>query len=125
MPQTLTVHGNTAPPVSSRHGGFDVLRAHQRLTDQDRVDADALELVELLARREARLRDDGLARGHVGQQLVGALDVDGEVRQVAVVDAEHVGLDLERLLELALVVDLHERVEVQRRGLVQQLGEVA
>ena len=37
---------------------------------------------------------------------------------------EHVGLDLERLLELALVVDLDERVEVQRRGLVQQLGQV-
>jgi 23S rRNA U2552 (ribose-2'-O)-methylase RlmE/FtsJ len=38
----------------------------------------------------------------LGQQLVGALDVDAEVRQVAVVDPEHVGLELERALELAL-----------------------
>ena len=41
--------------------------------------------------------------------------------EVAVVDAEHVGLDLERGLQLALVVDLDERVEVQRGGLVQQV----
>ena len=41
--------------------------------------------------------------------------------QVAVVDAEHVGLDLQRRLELALVVDLDERVEVELARLVQQL----
>ncbi len=55
---------------------------------QHRVDADPLELLELLARRDARLRDDDLARRHVGEQVVGALEVDGEVGQVAVVDAD-------------------------------------
>ena len=58
------------------------------------------------------------------EQLVGALDVDREVRQVAVVDAEDVGLDVERHLQLALAVDLHERVEVERPRLAQQLEEV-
>ena len=57
-------------------GGLEVGGAHQRLADQHGVDADALELVELLARVEARLRDDRLARRDVGEQLVGALDVD-------------------------------------------------
>ena len=47
------------------HERLDVGRAHQRLADQHGVDADPLELVELVARREAGLRDDGLARRHV------------------------------------------------------------
>src|SRR5215203_2042701 len=69
-------------------GGLDVGRAHQRLPDQHRVDADAIEVVELLAGGEAGLGDHRLARRDVGEQLVGALDVDREVGQVAVVEAE-------------------------------------
>src|SRR5215208_6546065 len=98
-------------------GRLEVRRAHQRLADQDRVDADAVELVELLARGEAGLRDDGLAGRHVRQQLVRALDVDGEVAEVAVVDPDHLRLDVERGLKLVLVVDLDEHVEVERPGL--------
>src|SRR5215211_7082339 len=105
-------------------GGLDVGRAHQGLADQDGVDADALELVELVARGVARLGDDGLARGHVGEQLVGPLDVDREIGQVAVVEAEHVGLDVQGDLQLALVVDLDQRVEVEVAGLAQQVVEV-
>ena len=44
--------------------------------------------------------------------------------EVAVVDAEHVGLDVERHLELALVVHLDERVEVERARLAQQVEQV-
>src|SRR3954454_18438896 len=40
-------------------------RAHQQLADQDVVDAHALQVLDLLARADARLRDDGLARGPV------------------------------------------------------------
>src|SRR5215218_3596442 len=105
-------------------GGLDVGRAHQGLADQDGVDADALELVELVARGVARLGDDGLARGHVGEQLVGPLDVDREIGQVAVVEAEHVGLDVQGDLQLALVVDLDQRVEIEVAGLAQQVIEV-
>ena len=43
-------------------------------------------------------------------------------RQVAVVDADHVGVDLERALELALVVDLDEHVEVERQRLARAAG---
>ena len=42
------------------------------------------------ARADARLRDDDLAGGHVGEQVEGALDVDREVLEVAVVDPDHV-----------------------------------
>ena len=81
---------------------------------------DAVEVVELLARREAGLRHHRLAGGHVGEQLVGPLDVDGEVAEIAVVDADHLGLDLQRALELLLVVDLDEHVEVERPCLAVQ-----
>ena len=46
-----------------------------------------------------------------------------EVAEVAVVDADHLRLDLERSLELLLVVDLDEHVEVERPGLAVQLAQ--
>ena len=59
----------------------------------------------------------GLARGDVGEQLERAIDVDGEVGQVAVVDPDHVRVEpLERNLELLAVVDLDQHVEVQLRA---------
>ena len=73
---------------------------------------------------EARLADDGLAGGHVGEQLEGALDVDAEVGEVAVVDADQLGIDrLERPLELLVVVHLDEHVEVELGGLRVQRGQ--
>ena len=90
------------------------------LAHQHGVDADPLELVELVARVDARLRHDGLAGGHVGEQLERPLEVDAEVGEVAVVDADDVGVDdLQRALELVLVVDLDEHVEVQRARLAR------
>ena len=44
--------------------------------------------------------------------------------EVAVVEPEHVGLDVERHLQLALVVDLDDRVEVERVRLAQQVVEI-
>src|SRR6478672_3744850 len=69
-------------------GRLDVLGAQQRLAHQHGVHADLVELVELLAGRVAGLRDHGLAGGHVGQQLQRGLEVDLEVGEVAVVDAD-------------------------------------
>ena len=43
-------------------GLLGILGAHERLADQDGVDADPLELVDLLAARVAGLGDDRLAR---------------------------------------------------------------
>src|SRR3954454_7577319 len=95
-------------------GVLDVRRAHQPLADEDRVDPHALEVVELLAAVGGRLRDDSVKRRDVAEQLVGALDIDAEVAEVAVVDADDVGVDdLERPFELLLVVHLDEDVEVE------------
>ena len=57
---------------------------------------------------------------NVGQQLEGGLDVDLERGEIAVVDADHVGVDGQRLLKLGFVVHLDQRVEVERAGLVEQ-----
>ena len=122
IPQILTVHhGSSPPPVSSRQAASMSVA---------RISVSPISTASMPTRssssscsrsREAGLRHHGLAGGDVGQQLVGALDVDAEVGQVAVVEAEHVGLDLQRRLELALVVHLHQRVEVERARLAQQL----
>ena len=60
-------------------GLLGVVGAHQRLADQHGVDAHPLELLDLLARADAALRDDRLAGRHVGEQLERALEVDREV----------------------------------------------
>ena len=60
-------------------GLLGIVGAHQRLPDQHRVDADPLELLDLLARADAALGDDRLAGRHVGEQLERALEVDREV----------------------------------------------
>ena len=61
-----------------------------------------------------------LPGGDVREQLVGALDVDAEVREVAVVDADHLGVDVQGDLELVLVVDLDEHVQVERAGVAME-----
>src|SRR5947209_15416755 len=99
-------------------------RAHQQLPDQHGVDADALELLDLLAAVDPRLADHGLPGRHVGEQLEGAVQVDAEVGEVAVVDADDLGLDVQRALELVLVVDLDEHVEVDPPRLLVQRAQV-
>src|SRR5881227_2440594 len=101
-----------------------VRRAHEQLADQDGVDAHALEVLDHLTRDDSRLRDDGLSRRYVGQQLVGPLDVDAEVGEVAVVDADVVGVNLEGDLQLLLAVDLDEHIEVDGPRLLIQAREV-
>src|SRR3954449_3079990 len=98
-------------------GDLRILGAHQRLPHQHGVDTDALELVHLLAVDDAGLRHHGLPGGHVGQQVERARQVHGEVGEVAVVDADHVDVELECALELLLVVDLHQCVEIEGSGL--------
>ena len=69
-------------------------------------------------RADARLRHDGLAgraRRRAGRTCARGRRVKSV--EVAVVDADHVGVELERALQLLLVVDLDERVEVERLGL--------
>ena len=71
-----------------------------------------------VAGRDPALGDDGLAGGHVGHQLVGRPHVDGPLVEVAVVDPDHLGVELKRALELAVVVDLDQAVEVEPPRLV-------
>ena len=64
------------------HGLLGVLRAHDRLADEDGVHADPLELVDLLAARVAGLGDHGLAGRYVGDELLGRGEVDLEAAEI-------------------------------------------
>src|SRR4051812_9438510 len=97
-------------------GGLRIARAHEDLSHEHGVHAHLLELLDLVAVRDARLGHDGLASRDVDEQVVGALEVDREVLEVAVVDADQVGVELERQLELLLVVHLHQGVDLERAG---------
>jgi hypothetical protein len=104
-------------------GGLDVLGAHQRLADQHRVDPDALEIVELLARAEARLATTVLPAG--------TSESSSYVRSMSTLKSDRSRLlrpstsasTSKRHLELVLVVDLDDHVEVERPRLAEQLGE--
>ncbi len=103
----------SSEPVSSRafaSGSAALIRAPPIRTAST---PDPLQLLELGPRGDAALGDDGLARRHVGHQLVGGRDVDRALVEVAVVDPDHVGIELQGPLELALVVDLDQAVEVE------------
>ena len=92
-----------------------VARAHERLADEDPSTPTALQLVELVAAVDARLGDDRLARRDLGQQLVRAVEVDRKSVRSRLLMPMIVGVDrLQRALQLALVVHLHEHVEVER-----------
>src|SRR3954447_7217196 len=106
-------------------GGLGIRGPHQDLADEDGVDPYLLELLDLASVRDPGLRDDGLAGRNVDDQVVGALEVDAEVLEVAVVDPDQVGVQLERGLELLLVMDLHESVELERAGHAVEGSEVA
>src|SRR5581483_8984598 len=69
-------------------GTLDVRGAHQRLADQDRVEARLSQAVELGAGAQAGLGHDRGYRRHAWQQLEGGAEVDLERGEVAVVDAD-------------------------------------
>ena len=75
------------------------------------------ELLQLLGRADAGLRDDDHARRHVLHQALRAADVDAEVAQVAIVDADDLGADLQRAAKLVAVVHLDQHVEPERARL--------
>src|SRR5579875_1216675 len=98
--------------------------AHEGLADEHGVDARGAHPVDVRAGAQPRLGDDGGAGRHLLAQLEGALEIDPERREVAVVDADHAGREPPRALELGRVVDLDEDVEPVPGGVAEQRAEL-
>src|SRR5437016_3212104 len=84
------------------HDVFRVRCAHKSFANKDGIDADALQLLDLRTAADTRFGHDRLAGRDGGQQVDGRLDVDREVLEVAVVDPDHVHVELEGDFELLL-----------------------
>ena len=63
--------------------------------------------------------------GTSSRSRAGAIDVDVERPQVAVVEPDEAGPGRERPVELAVVVDLDERLEPELEGLRDEAGQAA
>ena len=64
------------------------------------------------------------APGDALGQALGGAEIDGEVGQVAVVDADQPGVDGQRTVEFGLVVHLHQRGQAGAGGQAVQVGEL-
>ena len=75
--------------------------------------------IQVGARRQAALGHEGAVLGRMRDKVVCPREIDGEVAQVAVVDADQPRLQLQRAVQFGAVVDLHQHVHaaIHRRRL--------
>ena len=107
-------------------GGLDVFGAHQRLADEHGVDADALQLVELVARRRCRTPTTTILPA-------GTSDSSSNVRSRSTVKSVRSRLLMpitsasssSATSSSSRVVDLHEHVEVERERVAVQPLQLA
>src|SRR3546814_606468 len=93
----------------SRRGG-EVGLAHQRLADQEAVDAVGRERIEIGAGRQTAFADKGGVFGCTRRKFDRSVKIDVERLEVTVVYADQARLELERAIELVAVVDLDQHV---------------
>ena len=98
-----------------RSGGAD-----ERLTDERAIEPERAPARHGRRLTDARLGDDQAVVGNELAEPPGAIDVDLERPQVAVVEPDKAGTGPQRPLQLALVVDLDERLQAQIRARVHQ-----
>src|SRR3546814_20561661 len=98
-----------ASDLRSRRGG-EVGLAHQRLADQEAVDAVGRERIEIGAGRQTAFADKGGVFGCTRRKFDRSVKIDVERLEVTVVYADQARLELERAIELVAVVDLDQHV---------------
>ena len=104
-------------------GGRRVAGAHERFADQGAVEAERAPAGDGPGLAHARFGDDQPIVGDQVAQAPGALDVDLERPQVAVVEPDQPRPAGERPVELARVVDLDERLQPDRQRTLDEARE--
>ena len=121
---TLAGSSGAAPAVDEgADRGRWIGRADQRLADECAVEPERAPAGDRRGLADARLGDDQPVVGDVLAQPGCPLDVDVERPQVAVVEPDQAGATGERALQLALVVDLDERLETDLESALDESGE--
>ena len=108
--------------------GRDVGMPHESGANEDGFGAARLQSLDVGPGVDAALGDEhflgATAPGDaLGQALCGA-EIDGEVGQVAVVDADQPGVDGQRTVKFGLVVHLHQRGQPHPGGQAMQTAEL-
>ena len=106
------------------HRGRGIARLDQGLAHQQRVIARGGQCRRVVGAADAGFGDAHHARRHERRHppSPGLVDLEGD--EVALVDADQIGLDSQRPLELGLVVDLDEHVEADLAGQLMEVGEL-
>ncbi len=100
-----------------------VVGAHEGFADEDGLGAGGADAGGVFRGGDAGLGDGEDVLRDLGDDFFGEGEVDLEGGEVAVVDAEDLGVEAEGALELGLVVDFEEGVEAGELGTVAQAGE--
>jgi hypothetical protein len=90
--------------------------AHAGLADEKGVDAVVAQQLHVAAAENAALGDDDAVGGEGRQEFEGGLQADLEAAQVAVVDADQRGSQLQREVEFAAIMDFDEYRHAERVG---------
>ena len=99
-------------------------RAHQRLPDEGSVEPDRPPADQRPGLADARFADHQPVVRHQRSQSQAQLGVDLKRAQIAVVQPDQAGVGGQGRLELALVVDLDERLQAQLAGQLGEAGEL-
>ena len=116
-------HGTRGHVGTGRRGRLG--RAHQRLPDEGGVKPDRPPADQRSRLAHARLADHQPVLRHKRSQSQAVLGVDREGAEVAVVQADEASVGGEGGLELALVVDLDQRLEAELAGKTGEPGQLA
>ena len=118
---------NSVFPVSSIAEGveefFRVVGAHEGFADEDGLGAGGTDAGGVLRGRDAGFGDGEDVIGDLGDDFFGEGEVHVEGGEVAVVDAEEAGVEVEGAFEFGFVVDFEEGVEAGELGGVAEAGE--
>src|SRR5829696_3517295 len=112
--------GTASPEQKPPRGVGHIGLAHQALADEERADANRREPLHVRMAEDAALSDDDAIGGHARRKLFGDGKRSLEGAKIPVVDADELGAEKQRAIELARVVHLGQHVHAEPlRGIGQ------
>ncbi len=91
---------------------------HQAFTDEERIHADACEARKIVGREDAAFADANAVLRDQRRKIFAGFKRDLESAQVAVVDTEQRGFQLQRAVEFRTVVNFEQHVHAMGEGRV-------
>ena len=104
--------------ITQQHTAYravQVLFRHQRAANQETI-GEAAQLTNLPVGIDPRFADDGDAVRYTRGQLAGAVEIDRQIAQITVIDADHFGFQLHRAIQFFFITGFRQHAHIQAVG---------